>query len=138
MDHKGAKFAYAVAKNVKILEPEAEPIIKALKFSKEYEEYDNARMESVKKYGKRDENKRLVIIENEYVILDQEKFDKELEPLQKKFAKAIKERKKQLEDLEKIMEGDVKVKLYKVALKDVPNDITTPQLLSIYDIIDDD
>jgi len=140
----GVKFSYAVAKNLNSLLPDIKSIEATLKFSKLYDAYEKERIELAKKHAKKEAGKPVkeIVIENgrkieRFVLENTEKFNKELEVLRTKHKKALDEREKQISQYEDLLKEEVKVKLYKVNLKDVPKDITPGQIKGIYAIIEE-
>ncbi len=135
---KGVKFSYAVAKNLTILKPEVEAITKANEISKDFEAYDNARVEIARKYAKKDEKGEPEVKDGSYVLNgDKENFEKEIAKLQKTHEKAIKEREKQVKDFKELLEKETTIALHKIKLTDIPEDITSQQMSAIYPIIEE-
>lgn len=138
----GAKFAYAVAKNLNILEQEITALDKALKMSEGYKAYDSARVELAKKHSKKDEKGEPEVVTDpktgmtQFVILDMETFDKEVEELKKDHKDALEEREKQIRDYKELLETESRVELYKVNLEDVPKEISVEQMAQIYQIVE--
>lgn len=138
IDLKGVKISYAIARNIAILKPEAEALLKAKEPSNDFKVYDNERVEIAKKYAKKDENGEPVIKDDTYVFDNKEAFDKEVAKLQKLHAKAIEEREKQINDFKDLLEKETPIELHKVNITDIPEDITSQQMLAIYQIIEDE
>ena len=132
----GVKFAYAVARNIQALKPEVTALQEAIKQSPEYQAYEKARVDLATKHASKDEKGKPVIVGNEFAIEDQEAFDKAIEELKEKHKTTIEAREQQLKDFNELLEKDVDVTLFKVALEDVPQNITTNQMTSIFEIIE--
>lgn len=133
---KGVKFSYAIARNIAILKPIIESLKKAQEPSVEFQKYDLERVVIAEKYAKKDENGKPVIIGESYIFEDKKIFDKEVETLQKKHKKAIDERTKQIEDFNKLLEEESTVALNLINIKDVPEEITSTQMIQIYQLIE--
>lgn len=136
---KGVKFNYAVAKNKRILENERGAMEKALEQSDEFKKYESERVELCIKYAEKDKKGNPVMVNNNYKIEEKKEktFEKEFEKLQKEHKSSIKEREKQFEEYNKLLEEKVEIKLHKIKEEDIPEDITTNQLDSIFDILED-
>jgi hypothetical protein len=134
---KGVKFSYGVAKNIALLKTEVESLSKAQESSKEFVEYDNARIELAKKHAKKDDKGEPVVEKNSYVIENQEAFDKEFETLKKTHKKALDERENQIKDFNDLLEKETDIQFHKIKLEDVPEDISTEQMTTIYDLIEE-
>lgn len=136
---KGAKFSYAVAKNLSVLKDEVISLESGLKILDESKEYEKARLELLKSYAEKDENNNPVTKNNgkEFVIVDQEKFEKEFEDLKVEHASGYTVRQKQIDEYEEMLEEEATVDIFKVKLANVPDDVTPAQMYSIFAIIDD-
>ena len=135
---KGVKLAYAVIRNLNILQPEIEAIQKSLEPQDDFNVYDKERMELAKKFSKKDEKGEPKTENNQFILEDVKGFEKEIEQLAKKHKPALDAREKQVKEYNELLKEETKVELYKVKLADVPTDITTEQLAGIYDIIGED
>jgi ATP-dependent Lon protease len=137
----GAKFAYAVMRNINSLKGEAEALLEARNPKQEYviferEQISLAKLHAVMKDGvpqKYTENGKEF-----YAIADMEKFNKEFEALREKHLPAINNYQAQLRELESILKEKVTVGIYKVSREFIPENISVKQFASIEAIISDD
>lgn len=139
---KGAKFSYAVARNIELLKPEVTALQKAIDISSEYKEYDAKRIELCKQYANKDDSGEVILLnkgkpDEKFDIKDQKAFDLELDKLNKENQAVIDARTKQIKDFSELLEEDKEIAFYKCNLKDVPEEITTNELRSIIDIIEE-
>lgn len=132
---KGAKFNYAVAKNISLLKPEVEAIRSSVKHTELFEAYEKERIALCEKHAKKDENKNPIKESNNYVIDDLKAFSEALKSLQEVHKEAMTEQEKQLADLETLLKAENTIELYKISLSDVPDEITTVQMNALYPII---
>ena len=130
-DFEGVKFAYGVSKNKKILKTEMEALTDALKPKDEYKKYDKKRIELCEIHANKDKNGKPVVENGAYRMSNKKAFDKELEKLQEKYKKAVDGQKIQDEEYKKLLEEKISVKLNKVDIKNVPEEITGKQLEAI-------
>lgn len=137
---RGVRFAYAVNKNINLLKPEVEAIEKSLVSDEKFDKYDKERIELAKKYAVKEENgnpKTKVSEQDpnqqEFVMEDLNGFKNALRELQVTHKDAI-------EGREKYLEENVEIAFfpYRVKLEDVPFDISTAQMSSIFAIISED
>jgi len=136
----GAKWSYAVARNITKLKPEVEALQKAYSADKDFVEFENKRIELAQKHAVKEKGnpKKIKIGNNEeYIIADKDKFNKELTPIQKKYKKAIDERKKQIDDFNDILKEEIEIDLYMVSSEYIPEGITPAQLSNIMPIIEE-
>lgn len=133
---KGAKFNYAIAKNINILKPEVEAIQETAKPREEFGTYDKARVELCKKHAKKDEAGEVMMKGNDFDIEDMRAFSKELKKLQEEHKQALDDREAQMKELDTLLKEESTIELHKIALADVPEDITTVQMNSIFSIIE--
>ena len=138
---QGVKFAYAVAKNKKLIEEEVEALNEGLNPSEKFKEYDEKRVELAKEHAEKDEDGNAVMVGEENIksfdIKDIAKFTKDLEKIQEEYKTELEARDKQLKDYEKLMDEDTKLELQKVKLENVPEEITGEQLELISEIIEE-
>ena len=134
---KGVKFAYGVSKNLNILKPEIESLEKANEASDKFKEFEKARIDLIKEHCKKDDKGKEVIENNEYVVEDKKEWEKAFNKLKKEHQGSVDEREKQIKDYMELLKTDSKVDLYKIKLSDVPNEITTMQMNSIINVIEE-
>jgi len=134
----GAKWAYAVAKNMAKLRSEVEALQKAYVASEEFVAYENQRLELAQKYSVKEKGKPKTIkvggVE-EYIIGDRDRFNQEFKKLQKKHKKAVDERKKQVDDFNEILKEEVEIDLHMIDSDYIPEGITPAQVSAIMLII---
>jgi hypothetical protein len=139
---KGVKFAYATSRNKKILQNESESLLEAQKESESFTEYENKRVEIAKKYAKKDTQGEPVTEVHgrtrKFVIEDQSGFDAELEILGAEYKETLEEREKQLKDFQELLEQEADVVLFKVAIADVPEDISVEQMGIVNEFIENE
>jgi hypothetical protein len=121
----GVKFSYAIAKNFNILKPEIDIINEVLK------PFNEKHKELAEKFCKK-ENDRPVIVNDSYTFegKNEEIFHKEFEDLKKK-------NKKLLDDYDKLLEEESTIKLFKIKLSEVPENISTKQMVSIIELVEE-
>ncbi len=135
----GVKFAYAVSRNIGLLEP----IIKALQDAsvpnKDYFDYEKERVILAEKHSQKDENGNPKTINDEYIISDKNKFTDELEKLRKKHKKAIDDYFSKMEEYRKMLEEEAEeLNIFKIKMADIPNEITVEQMNVIKDLIENE
>lgn len=136
-DLKGVKFAYAVTKNKNNIKNEVEAIVEAQNQSDEYKEYEKERIALCEEMAIKDENGKPKINKFNYEIEDEKAFEVKFDELKEKHKEAIEKREKQLEDFELLLEEAAEVKIHKVKIEDLPNDITPKQLEGIFEMLMD-
>src|SRR3990167_1646314 len=138
----GAKFAYAVAKNLAILQPEINAIKKALEATDEFVKYDAERVKLAESHAKKGEDGKAVKVTNaqgveEFTLEDKEAFEKAFEVLKEEHKAAINAREAQIKEQNDLLKTESTITLYKIALADVPNTITIEQMKQISEIVED-
>lgn len=137
---KGVRFSYAVAKNTLILEPEVEAIKRMYAESKEFAEYNRERIKIAEKYAVIENGRPKKMIRDGmevYDIKDNDQFTAEIKDLQAKYESVLKDREKQLNDIDRILEEKVTYDLEMIHISDVPSDIEAKQMTNIFIIIND-
>jgi DNA-directed RNA polymerase specialized sigma subunit len=142
----GSRFVYAIAKNARLIKPEIESINETLKQTDEYKKYEKERIALAEKYAKKDGQGNAIIIPNrnnpnvgDYDIDDKKKFNEELEKLNDKNKKVIEAREKQEEEYGKLLEEETEdFKFHKIKFDDLPENITSGQLIGISLLLEDE
>ena len=133
----GVKFAYCVSRNIALLKPEIESLDKAMEMSDEYKKFEELRIEIVKRFAKKNEKGEPTVKDNNYEIENQATFDSAFEALKKEHQEVWDARLKQIEEYTELLKTESSVVLHKVALSDVPNNITVTQMYSISAIVEE-
>jgi len=139
-DLPGVKFSYAMAKNKKKIEGESANFQEAMKMSEEYQKYDKERITLAEKHSKKDKDGNPITITNiqgakSFDIIDMDKFEKDFAVIKGKNKEVLNKRVKQMEEFEKLMDEEVKIKLTTVKIDDLPQEITTKQIEALNELI---
>jgi pyruvate/2-oxoacid:ferredoxin oxidoreductase beta subunit len=127
----GVKFAYAISRNISLIEPEIKSIEKSLEQTEDFKSFEVKRIELVKKFAKKDEKGESVIINNQYELENEEEFNKEFELLKEENKEVWGARQKQVDEYNELLKSESTVTLHKINLVDVPQNISVAQLHSI-------
>lgn len=139
----GAKFAYAVARNLQIIKPEVEALQKAQEPSEEFTKYDTARAELAKKHAEKDEKGEPktkidpATMRSSYVVEDMKALEEEVSKLKEEHKEAIEARETQVKEYNTMLEEEVSVELHKLNINELPSDISAKQMSEIISIIQD-
>ena len=139
----GAKFAYAVAKNLAILQPEIDSIKKASEAPDDFVKYDAKRVKLAEAHAKKGEDGKAVKVRNaqgleEFILEDTKTFEKAFEALKEEHKAVLEAREAQVKEQNDLLKTESTITLYKIALADVPNTITTEQMKNISEIISEE
>ncbi len=118
---KGARFAYAVNKNLGLLKPEVEAIEKA------GSAYEAKRVALLTEMSDKDESGNPIVKDNQYQV-NMVEFSKALTELQKG---------PEFQEYESLLKETSDFKPFKMKIDDVPQDISVGQLHIIKDLIED-
>jgi len=135
------KFAYAIAKNKKIVAGELKCMREALEPSPEFVDYEQKRLELNKKHSLKDPGGNPVIVNRSYEIDPDEQvnFDRAMKKLQKQFESCIQKREEQITQyndmLKEEVPEDVVKSLFRIKYEDLPFDITVEQLEPFIDLV---
>lgn len=131
----GSKFAYAIVKNKAKIKKEAITLNTAMRPTKEYQEWETARIALCNKHCTKKDGKP-VIENNKFVGLEKNKgFDKELNKLKVKFKETLDNYQKQVKEYNKKLTETIEFDLHLIDKKDLPVNITPVQLESILILI---
>lgn len=133
---KGVKFAYSIIKNKKKIEEEIKILEEVVKPSDEFSKYEAERIELCELHCEKDDKGEPVVEDDKYKIIDESKFDKELETLKESYNTYITEREDQIKDYNKMLDDEIEMDFAKVNFDELPTDISTTQLESITFMLD--
>jgi len=134
---KGVKFAYAVSKNHKALITEIEALKEAEKPSDDFIEYESKRRSLCEEYSEKDKENNPIILNGNYKIIDSIKFETEFKKLHEQNKIVIDNRKKQMKEFNDLLLESVDIKIHKVKIEDLPEDLTAIQINGIEEMIED-
>ena len=132
-----AKFAYAVAKNLNVIEPEVKALMKAQEKSKEYQEYDSKRVSICREMANKDENGTPIMIGGifqkdkdgipqrvggEFDIPDRAKLDKRIEKLKKEYKEAVDEQEIKIDEFNELIKEEIDIEFHRVKYEWIPKD----------------
>lgn len=142
---KGAKFGFALLKNIDKLSAEIKSIEAARNIPEDYKKYEDARIALCEKYSEKDENgesKKIQHSQNsfEYVIgADNKDFLEETTRLKEEHATALEDFKKSEEDYKTLLNSEnTEFKLTLVDFSDIPSDISVEIMSVIKPFIKDE
>lgn len=140
IDYPGAKFSYGIARNVALLKPIAYSLTKASQSNTEaFKKFEKERLELCQEHAQKDERGKPKMVNNSFIFSDNEAFEKEFLALKKKHPQGVKDKEKQDKEFQELLEKEVKgVKLFKIKVADIPNEMRSSQMIRIFAIIDDD
>jgi hypothetical protein len=128
-------FSYFIAKNRLKIKDEIDSINEAQDSSDEFKEYDKKRSALAESFAEKGNDGKPVIKNNQYVIQDREKFEKELDKVKSKYKKVISEREEQLQKLRGFLDEDIDFVGHKIELGYLPPDIE-PLFLEVMMVVD--
>jgi hypothetical protein len=120
---KGAKLAYAVAKNIRLLETEIKSIQDASKPSEEFVKYDEERVALCGKFAKKDSKDEPVIEDGRFVMSSPERFEEEFTKLREENSEILEERDVQMKEVQALIDDDVEVELHMVSADALTDDM---------------
>lgn len=134
----GAKWAYAVAKNLRTITAETE-LLRGLMPAptEQYTTFEELRVKLCKRWAKKDEAGEPVIAGSTFMIANQTAFNTDLAALRGKYSETIDERAKQMRGYEALLQEPTDIELYLADLDEIPEEISAAQLRDIFEIIKD-
>lgn len=130
------RFSYAIAKNDKLIATEIESLNKSIQATPEFQKYDEARIELVKKFSKKNAEGEAEIVNNQFVIEDLKLWEKEFKKFNKDYTEILAKREEQVAQYNKLLEEKTEIKLHMINENDLPRTITPQQLASILTIVE--
>ena len=139
-DYKGIKFAYAVAKTLRLVDSEIADLQKSNTWSDEYKEFEKQRQELVMKHAKKDDKGNPITFQSGGTVKahidDVDACNAAVDELKEKHAEAVKEQEDKDKEFEKFLEEPAEVKVHTVPEDIVPKDISAKHLHGIFEIVE--
>lgn len=132
---KSTKFNYAVIKNKKRLLEEVESIEEVNAASSEFMAYEQKRVKLCESHAKKGEDGKPLIEQDNFVLEDKEKFDKEFKALSEEHKEVVEARKEQTKQVQELLEQPSDVKLHKIKLEELPEDLEAATVEAILPMI---
>ena len=119
-----------------------------MEFSDDYKKYDEARIKLAEEYSKKDEkgkpvlkrttNERGEVVREEYDLVEETKdeFEKKFEELKEEHKAVVEARDAQIKEQNDLLKTESTVVFHKIALADVPTDISVTQMGFISEIVE--
>ncbi|OGW36134.1 MAG: hypothetical protein A2X58_08625 [Nitrospirae bacterium GWC2_56_14] len=137
-DFSGAKFAYAIAKNIKLVEDECNLLRGLTKPNDAFMEYNGKREALAQKYCEKNEDNTPKTNDNEYVMgVGKLKFKQEHSALLIEYADAIAEYNSKLADFNALLEENADIELFKISSELLPDAITPKHVVAIMAVIEE-
>jgi len=123
------KFAYAIAKNRKLVQSEVDAIKEAIAPAPEIKEYDQKRIAMCRDYCQMDADGQPVIAEQNFVIdpEKQEDFNKAIEALREEYSESLEAHKDKLGLADQLLQEEVEIDFHKVLIDNFPDGLTQQQ-----------
>lgn len=141
---ENVSFAYAVVKNLKLLEKEIEILEEVRKPSEQFiTEFQPKVDELVKKHSKKDEDgnpEQTDTPQGQTIAVDpakKDKFEKEFTELEKENQELVDQRMEQLNKFNDLLQEETVIELVKIKKEDLPENIKVAELYGISDILED-
>lgn len=133
------KAGYAIAKNRKLIEEEIEALESTIKTKDNLNEYNKARIELLEKHAQKDEKGNSITEikgnESHYILKDEKAFEKEFEKLKETHKQAIKDREKQIEDFNKLMQEKANITLFNITEDQIPETATANEVYVLLKLV---
>jgi hypothetical protein len=136
--YKGAKFAYAIAKNRSKLESEYKLIQKMQSTVQpsSLKKFDERRIELCKEYADKDENGNPSLENNNYVISQRrDEFENTIRELQKEFEPSFKEFEENQIKFNNFLSEEIEVDIHTIPMSIIPEDMTAKDMEIIIGMI---
>jgi hypothetical protein len=128
-------FSYALIKNIKGIESEINKLNDIIKPTKNFLQFEEARIDVCKSHTIKDENDEPIQSGEEYQIDDMEAFNLALEPLKEKYKTELTERQQQIDEYNSMLDIEIEFDFIKIGPDELPDAITPNELEDIYLIL---
>lgn len=128
---KGAKLAYALTKNIKMIDDAIKSLYNIVEPSEKYKAYDTARVAMCEKFCKKDDTGALVkrpTTNNQFeydIDMENPLWLDAIDALKIEHKEAIDDRTQQIDKYNEVLDEECEVAFVKVKLEHIPDEITT-------------
>ena len=123
------KFAYAVAKNRKMVDDEVQLVRDAIKPNDDMSAYDTKRIELCREYAQLDDDSNPVIHNSNFVIDPErlQEFNEKIEALREEHRETLDAHKERLIEADKLLKEECDVDFHRVSIDVFPDGLTQEQ-----------
>lgn len=125
------KFNYWLAKTRTKLKGEIEAIKEAIKYDDDFIKYQNERIALCEKYAKKDKEGNPIIKNNNFIIDNEEDFEKEIEALKQKYSETIKKAEERTKEIEQFLETTTDTQIPQININDIPDNAFSPEEIEL-------
>lgn len=140
----GVKFAYGLAKNRKLIEAEVAALKEASKPTPEFLEFEAKRQKLCERYAVKKENGAPMTVDygggsGIYIIepIKQKEFDRELDALKTENEEVIDDQEKRNKQVEEILKDEVDIEFCKMKLDAFPEEMEVAVISLLYPLIEE-
>lgn len=130
-DSYNTYFSYFIAINKNRLKTEIKIMENLAKPSDKYIEFNKKREEIAKKYSAKDNDGKVIIIDNKYDIIDKIGFNSEFKELIGEYTETIDEYNTQMKEYNDFIAEEVEIKTHSIKFENLPNKIT-PEVIELF------
>lgn len=137
--HRGAKFAYAIAKNLRIIQAELKDLQEAGKPDEAFIAYEQRRIDLAASFAIKDDQDQPVIADGRFSIPPETlpEFESQLAKLREECHDILTARQTQEDEYRRLLDEKADIDLFRIPVDVFPEDITGSQLESIFAIIEE-
>jgi hypothetical protein len=133
---KSTRFAYFVAKNLGNIKTEIDALSEVQKPDEKMKEYEQKRMDLIKKYGTKGADGALVeIAPGQFKLADIDGFTSSLKMLDGEYQETLEDQLKKNKEFEELIKETVSLEMYKFKFDDLPDGIDGTEMEVIMPLI---
>jgi len=134
---KGARFAYAMARNKVILDRELKIIKESFIVSDKVKEFQIKREEFINTLCRKDEKGQPIIENSKYTFEEdsKKKFNEGISAIVENYKKDIEEHEERLKEFNSLLSLPISFELHKIKIEDFPSEITTEQMEQLMSLV---
>lgn len=133
------KFAYAIARNMRLLTAEVESIREAGRLPDKFIEFEQRRLQLVGKYALRDKEGQMIMSGlNNAQIANPGEFERELAALRDEYKNAIAEARAKNGEVDDLLKSGVEIDCYEIRADVLPKELSADEMLALMPLITGD
>lgn len=135
---KHTKFAYFIARNSGHLKAEVDALTEVQKPDEKIQEYEQKRMELIKKYSAKDEHGAPIQVSpGSFKIGNMDKFESDVAVLDKEYFETLEENKRKNKEFVELLKEKTSIEMHGYKFSDLPDEIDGNEMEQIMKLVSD-
>lgn len=133
------RFAYGIAKNMRLLKDEVGAIQEARMPPEKFQEFERKRIKICRDLADKDDNGQPVVLGIQFKVTENEaELNEKIDALREEYKEAIEEFNEREKEVVKLLKEEVEFDVYKVDFSEFPEKMSAEQMEVLLDFVNED